>query len=530
MRRPVRPAVFAPARRSRAFVAATALVGVSLVAACAVGPDTGPGFVRGGGNGGGAPTSAPAQPPLEVPSNDLSWRDCTSAQVQRASLTKAPDGVTFSCATIQPAVAPGTSSTDTIDVDLVRASSSATPKVAAPVVFTTGSDIDSGIGLALLAASDGAALLKSHPIVAVDRRGLGPSTIVDCITKADRATIYSNGSGTDNANVPRVKRLGDAANSAASGCTDMLTPNQADFPAKYAAADLEALRGLWKVKRIAIIGVGDGATIATAYAAQYSDHVARLVLDTPSPYATSMQEASEQVAAGTDAALTGFADQCRALSCPLGNDPRTAVAALQSKARSGDLPGLSDTDVLAVIRLGVGTYAGDRAAAITATAKMLADAGNGNIAAMQAAAARAHTIFDSDGQLLTRCADTNSPVGQSQAAALMDQWGKQYPLTGYQTAIGTQRCNGWPAIADPAPSPAKFRTPTLILDGGFDPINGDKGIDDLRAVFITAGAPLGVTTWGGLGYSALIHSDCAAATVGRYLDSGTTQQSSACPA
>jgi pimeloyl-ACP methyl ester carboxylesterase len=526
------PSVFASrAFGHRALAAGSALVSVAVVAACAVGPDTGPGFVRGENNGGpGAPASAAAQPPLEVPGSDVAWHDCTDTQTERSGLKTAPPGTSLSCATIQAPIAPGTDSSDTVDVDLVRASLASTPKNAAPVVLTTGSDIESGVALTLLAASDGAALLRSHPVVAVDRRALGPNTIVDCLTKDDRATIYANGSGSDNANVPRATRLGRAANSAADGCNDMLAPNQADYPAKYAAADLEVLRAAWKVKRIGLIGIGDGATVAGAYAAQFPDHVGRLVFDTPAPYATSMQETASQIAAGTDAAMTGFADQCRALSCALGSDPRTAIASLLAKARSGGLPGLSDTEVLSAIRLGIGTYAGDRSAAITSTATMLADAANGNVAALQAAATRAHTVFDSDGQLLARCADTNAPVGQAQAIALMDQWGKQYPLTGYQAALDTQRCNGWPAIADPAPTPKKLTTPTLLLNGGFDPINGNKGIDGVRAFLITAGAPVGVTTWAGLGYSALMHSDCAATTVGRYLDSGAPAPSSACPA
>jgi len=531
MRRTARSVVASWAVGSRAFAAGTVLVSVTVVAACAVGPDTGPGFVRGENHGGGAaPASASAQPPLEVPGNDVAWHDCAAAQAQRAGLKTAPADTSLSCATIQAPIVPGTDATDTVDVDLVRASIATTPKNAAPVVLTTGSDIESGVALTLLAASDGAALLRSHPIVAVDRRGLGPNTIVDCLTKDDRATIYANGSGADNANAARAARLAQAANSAADGCNDMLTPNQADYPAKYAAADLEVLRATWKVKRIGLIGIGDGATVAGSYAAQFPDHVGRLIFDTPAPYATSMQEASAQIAAGTDAAMTGFADQCRALSCALGNDPRTAIAGLLAKARAGGLPGLSDTEVLSAIRLGIGAYAGDRSAAITSTATMLADAANGNVAALQAAATRAHTVFDSDGQLLTRCADTNAPVGQSQAITLMDQWGQQYPLTGYQAALDSQRCNGWPAIADPAPTPTKLKTPTLVLDGGFDPISGDKGIDDVRAFLINAGAPAGVMTWAGLGYSALIHSDCAATTVERYLDSGTTPSSSACPA
>lgn len=79
--------------------------------------------------------------------------------------------------------------------------------------------------------------------------------------------------------------------------------------------------------------------MALAYAASRPDNVARLILDSPIALGVSAEAAAEQQVQGQQAALDAFAAQCVAVNCALGSDPKGAVSALLSAARSGDGPG-----------------------------------------------------------------------------------------------------------------------------------------------------------------------------------------------
>ena len=71
-------------------------------------------------------------------------------------------------------------------VGAMRARLPQTPTDAAPLVLTSGSDRASTDALAALAAGPYAALLSTRPLVAVDRRGIGTSVAIDCLSGADR--------------------------------------------------------------------------------------------------------------------------------------------------------------------------------------------------------------------------------------------------------------------------------------------------------------------------------------------------------
>ncbi|GGF41093.1 alpha/beta hydrolase [Williamsia phyllosphaerae] len=514
------------------------LCALSVVAAlatgCAVGPDTGPALVIDNGNDGDGPASSAGPPPppqLTAPNADLAWKPCASPVTARFGLPAVPAGVLVDCADYQSSITPGVATVDAVVVSAVRVRLAATPATAAPLVLTSGTDVPSALTAMLLASAPGRSLLADHPIVAVDRRGIGESSPLDCLTVRERNALLDNGfdsSDVAGGTASRQQRLISTAAEAADGCSETISPYQVAFTAANAASDIERLRTIWKVDRIGLLGVGSGADVALAYSGLYRNRVGRIVLDTPTPYLASARVRGQQLAAGTDAALAQFATLCAAARCALGSDPRRAIDGLIDQAAQGRLATLSDADVLSALTTELALTTADRAATVTRVATLLQSAITGDVAPLTAAVARARAIRGSDGQLLSRCNDTSQPVGQNEIGDLVTSWTQQYPLTGADTALSLLRCNGWPA-GPAAPRPAGFDVAVLVLNGGTDTINGATGVGAVEPLILAARGTSSTVTWDGLGYSVAAHSDCAADIVGRYANTGTVPDTGACP-
>ncbi|MFD0927802.1 alpha/beta hydrolase [Williamsia deligens] len=515
-------------RLRRGLVVAVAAVTVGVVAAgCAVGPDTGPPLVVDDGGGIGAPASSTPRPPeLAAPRNDLAWRPCATDLASRLGLPNPAADVRLDCASFEATITPGVETRDSVDVSAVRVRMTTTPATAAPLVLTSGTDLPSSVAGLLMAAGSGRAVLADHPLVAVDRRGTGASSAVDCLTRIERSVILDNGlTPATRATPARSDRLAATAAEGADACNDTLSPHQVAYTATNAAGDLEALRRLWGVDRVGIVGVGSGADVALAYAGLYRDRVARLVLDTPAAYGSSARDRAQQVAAGTDAAVATFASDCASQGCALGADPGAAIRSLVQQGADGRLGDLSDSDVLAALTTELALTTSDRASTITRVAGLLA---GGDSPALTAAAARARALRGTDGQLLSRCNDTSNGVARNDVTTLEQAWGPRYPYTGTDTALSLLRCSGWPA-GPAAPRPTGFDVPVLILTSGLDTINGGTGAGAIAPVILTAGGKSSTITRDGPGYGVTAHSDCAADIVDRYARSGDIPPSGACP-
>ena len=121
---------------------------------------------------------------------------------------------------------------------------------------------------------------------------------------------------------------------ATTSCTDTIAPGDSAYDNAHAAEDIERLRSTWDVPTIALLGIGNGAQVALAYAGSHPGKVARLVLDSPLPLGIAAEAATEQRVKGEQTALDAFATQCAATNCPLGPDPKGAVDALLADARA----------------------------------------------------------------------------------------------------------------------------------------------------------------------------------------------------
>src|SRR6478752_2525165 len=466
-------------RRRRQLAKALSLATVlAFVAACAPGLAANPRYATDSGAGPqGAPqTTKPPSgpPPIEAPKNDLSWRDCTSRVFSDAAVQPLP-GVKLDCASYDADLDPINGATGTVSIGVVRATGPQTPDDAGPLVMTTGTDLPSSAQLPVWLSRAGADVLKTHPIVAVDRRGTGMSGALECRDLFDRQEMLDQAqfqSGDD-----PVANLGAVTQTATTSCTDTIAPGDSAYDNAHAAEDIERLRSTWDVPTLALLGVGNGAQVALAYAGSHPNKVARLVLDSPLPLGIAAEAAMEQRVKGEQAALDAWAAQCLATNCPLAPDPKGAIDALLAAARSGSGPGGAS----------VATF-------------------------------------------VNSCSDSLNRPTPDRVRELVVAWPKLYPQFGAVGALNLVKCLNWPSGSAPQ-DPKNLKTPVMLLGVQNDPIVGNEGVAAVAATMINAGTTSKRVMWQGIGHGATIYSACTLPPVIGYLDSGNLPATDTfCPA
>jgi pimeloyl-ACP methyl ester carboxylesterase len=509
---------------SRHITSAAILVAVTSVtmvlAGCVPGLAADPRFATNSGARpqGVAPAKPPPSgpPPIAAPKNDLAWHDCTSRVFTDAAVPPAP-GVQLDCANYDADLDPNGGS-GTLSIGVVRAKSSQTPRDAGPLVLTTGTDLPSSAQLPVWLSRAGGDVLQTHPIVAVDRRGMGMSSPIDCRDHLDRQAMRDQAqfqTGDD-----PVANLSDIANTATTNCTDALGPGASSYDNSHAASDIERLRNLWDVPAVALIGIGNGAQVALAYAASRPDRVARLILDSPVALGVNAEAAAEQQVRGQQAALDAFAARCVAVNCALGPDPKGAVSALLADARAGKGPGGAPVAAVAnAITVALGFPAGGRVGATTSLANALAAARSGDANQLNDLINHAAATDDSDGQFVNSCSDAINRPTPDRVRELVVAWAKLYPQFGTVAALNLVKCVHWPTGSPPAP-PKDLKVDVLLAGVQNDPIVGTEGVAATAATIINANAASKRVMWQGIGHGASIYSPCAATPLVGYLNSG----------
>jgi pimeloyl-ACP methyl ester carboxylesterase len=516
----------------RVTIATSLIAATTLLAGCAPGLAANPRFAINSSaraRGRAATTPPPnGPPPIAAPKNDLSWQDCTSREFVNAAVPAAP-GVTLDCASYDADLDPVNGSAGTVSIGVVRARSAKTPRDAGPLVLTTGWDLPSSLQLPVWLSRAGADVLRNHPIVAVDRRGMGTSSPVDCLDHYDREEMRDQAqfkAGDD-----PVANLADITQSATTSCTDTIAPGDSAYDNAHAATDIERLRSIWDVPTLALAGIGNGAQVALSYASGHPDRVARLVLDSPIAFGVGAEAAAEQRVKGQQAALDAFAAQCAAVSCPLGPDPKAAVNSLLADARAGIGPGgASVASVANAISTALGVPNGDSVSTTIGLANALASARSGDTNMLRGLINRADTTRAADGQFVNSCSDSLNRPTPDRVRELVVAWGKLYPQFGTVGALDLVKCVAWPTSSPPQP-PKTLKVNVLLLGVQNDPIVGSEGTPATAATIINATAASKRVMWQGVGHGASIYSSCAVPPLISYLNSGKLPDTDTyCPA
>ncbi|WP_182357329.1 alpha/beta hydrolase [Tomitella gaofuii] len=517
-------------RRSDKYPSAgIALAGAALAGAvlsgCAAGPSMPPDYAV-AGQAQGSPatptTTAPPPPPhAGVPQQQPRWRPCRTDPT--VGLPPGPDGLVIECATITGPLDPATSQSD-VGIDLTRARTAATPQDAAPLVLMAGSDQSSRSALAGLATGTGGAVVDARPVVAVDRRGTGPSTDPACFTGTDAADLTAAGRGGDP--VARAQSMMDTVNRVTVSCTDVLRPAVDAFDAVHAASDIDTLRNYWGVDKIALLTLGDASDVALAYQANVPGHLARLIMDSPGPLRVDAATTAERRAQADQAALARFVSDCTATGCAAGPDPARTLGTLLDSAEMGLIRGVSSGSVLTVVRQTLADSARPWDQRVARLGELIGGAARGEVDALRVFAdAQAVT----SGEFVAQCSDAPPPATPDQSHTAQTDWAGKYPVFGADAAVRMLTCASWPSHQEPD-LPEGFDVPVLLFSGAADTVVGSGAVDSVTAAIARTGSPAATVTWEGVGHGALWGSGCAVEQLGRYLDDAAIPPGgTACP-
>jgi len=501
----------------------------ALVAACATGPSLRPELALSGHQQGvdATPTeeAEPDEPkeeplpPIPVPEDQPSWASCTDGTLEVPTDTDAPD---IQCATLFGPLdvdgGPGT-----IRIELLRAVPTEAEETAGPVVLTAGADTSSRQAAIDLAAGDHA---PDRPVVAVERRGMGPATAPDCLTESERRGLTAAGAeGSDPA--ARAEQMGNTVNGATVACTDMLRPALTSHDARHAAADIAVLKDAWQVDQIALLALGSGVDVALAYAAEDPDGLARLVLDSPTPVGVSAADIERGRARAAESALDALAAWCVGADCALGPDATDRLTGMFDRAADGGLGPVTVGALRTTIETHLTGLAPDFDTRARELTDLLAAADDGDDGAREAIAAAAVL---GDGRFTAVCSDAPGGATQADVIAEYDQWAEQYPRVGADAALRMLQCAAWPSQDRPAGA-ERIEVPVLVLTGAADPVAGAGATDPVLGALQRAGASTLTVNWAGTGHGAGWQSDCAADQIADYLDTGLLPMiAPSCPA
>lgn len=473
----------------------------------------------------GSPETSPAPPrppQAGVPANEPSWRPCPSDPA--AGLPPGPDGLTIECATLAGPMDPATTRQN-VGIDLTRARTAATPQDAPPLVLMAGTEESSRQALARLATGPNGAILDTRPVVALDRRGTGPSTNPDCFTGSDAADLTAAGHGGDPAS--RAQSMMDTVKQVTVSCTDVLRPAVDAFDAVHAASDIETLRSYWGVDKIALLTLGDASDVALAYQANVPGHLARVVMDSPGPLRVDARTTAERRAQAGQAAWARFVSDCTASGCAAGPDAGATMNTLLDSAQTGLIRGVSRGSVLTVVRQTLSDAATPWDQRVRRLGELIHGAATGDVGTL-------HTFADAQaitgGEFSARCSAAPPPATPDQSQAAQKAWGDQYPVFGVDSALRMLTCGAWPSHQDPA-LPDGFDVPVLLYSGAADPVTGAGAVDSVSAALARTGAQAATVTWEGVGHGVLWGSQCAADQARRYLaDAALPPSGTGCPA
>ena len=370
-------------------------------------------------------------------------------------------------------------------------------------------------------------LFPGYTLVAYDDRGTGNSGLINCSALQVTTDL-------------------DQARQLAADCASTIGPQRAFYGTADHAEDLEAVRRLVGVDKIALYGVSYGTKLALAYALAHPDHVERLVLDSvlppdqPDPYQANvlrdLPATVDAFCADTCAVTHDFAGDVVAVANALAAKPvHGAVLQANGRTKAEKLDGAGVVGMVIDADLNPG-LAAELPAAMHA-------ARSGNVKPLL-------RLYDLDNQeSLLSAADLS--FGLYAATSCRDgafPWTPDTPVAGRQ-ALLTQAisalpagtfgrfgswaaklgnadfCLDWPSPSggEPLGAGPLPNVPVLAISGGFDIRTPTENATEVLSRF-----PQGrLLTVPGVGHSALLAdpSGCALNAVRTWILGGTPPSS-----
>ncbi|MET9875245.1 alpha/beta hydrolase [Actinacidiphila glaucinigra] len=362
------------------------------------------------------------------------------------------------------------------------------------------------------------AVRAAYDLVAVDPRGVGASTLVDC---AETSTAAPD---------PGARRADIGASAAAyaevaaecSRHAGRLLPHVGTLDA---ARDMDVIRAVLGDKRLHYLGFSYGTYLGATYAELFPSHVGRMVLDGAVDPALDGYDFTIGQARGYEVAWKSFAADCATRpDCPVGHSVQeadrilnTLVATLnRTPLRQGKDITVTGDSVLGAVVLGL------RSPAWEALRAALAQLRAGDTTAVQALLGVDEESDPGDQSYyavscLSSALGTWSTVAQAQAA--LPEFRRAAPQFGEYYAGTLPMCTQWPVRPDQSAHPitAAGAAPILVVGTLRDPATPYPWAQALAGQ-LSSGRLL---TWDGDGHTAYHQgSTCVESAVDDYLTQG----------
>lgn len=512
-----------------------ALIALTAVASCTVGPSTRPPLATYGGSPATSSAGPPPTPTVPVgaggPGRDvqpINWAPC------RGDVPAiGPAGVAFDveCGSVRVPITYRSAGSTTFSLQVARARAAGVPADAPVLVVVSGSPGENGRStVATVAGALPAQIRDKFTVVTVDLRGTGASVPVTCVSFTTVNSVISLDADTAAPGAADV--LAKLARQITFDCSDAVGPNLTRFNSVESADDLDNLRAALGVPTLDYLGRGFGGTLGAVYADRYPGRVGRMVLDSPNdPLATAEERVTQQATAYATA-LDSFAGGCADFDggCPLGDDPKSRIA--QALARLAESPEvsadgmiLSDGSVMLALvsELGDGQRWPDLAAALAAAA-------DGAVPPLERLLVERFRLSSRDnlfeGSILFGCNDSAQRLQPQEAAGKAGAMARTDLFGRYLIGL-VSLCSAWPTPEQPLGRVAATGAgPILVLGAVDDPVTPYDGIRSLSGQ-LSSGV---LVSWQSGQHGAYPGGRCMDATVAGYLTSGSVPgQGTLCP-
>ncbi|MDQ3763070.1 MAG: alpha/beta hydrolase [Actinomycetota bacterium] len=500
----------------------------ALIAGCTAGPSDRPAVAVREPNmpPQGPPQVAPSSPPLpptgEYDRDSLPWRDCTSA-IATALDMASPRRVECTELRVDATVARPMFG-NSLKLDLTRIGGGPAPLV----VLGEASGEPGTVRAARLAEQLPPDVLSRFTLIGLARRGTGPSEPLDCIPRTTRNEIVGFDPGAGEAG--RLDWLLDTTRAAIQTCVQDLGEVLTAINSTGTADDLEQLRVTLNAPVLNVVSHGEASRAVAEFMRRYPTSVGRVVLDGAVDPTLDDVATTEAELVAADAGYTAFAADCVARGCPLGSDPRAAMAALAETLRRAPLQVgwqqiTAGTAYQAVLETIGDPTRWPQLSHALATAR---DGDGTELAALIAPLLVTDRGLPArfDPALATHCNDTATRVPPERAQQLVHQWQQRSALFGPLFAARLLLCSAWPVPSPPPVGVGGRLPPVLVVATAEDPVTPAEGAK--RTAQSLPSATLVI--WQGQAHGALPRSSCIIDLATRFLiDASIPRQGTLCP-
>jgi len=346
-------------------------------------------------------------------------------------------------------------------------------------------------------------------VVAVDPRGVGRSTPLDCGVPA--AELYAVDHSVEDVD-DRQALLG-ISKAFAVDCERRRGELLPHVGTRDVARDLDAVRAALGDEQLSFLGFSYGTAIGQVYAELFPDRVRAMVLDgVVDPAADGLTTARQQ-AAGFEVALARWAEGCAERpSCEL-DDPLAGATQALALAEEG-LPAGERTlgPGQAVVGTALTLYAESLWPSLDAA---VAAALEGDGAPLLALADRYVELVEVAGYYAVSCLDSDWPDDPDEHLRAAEAAGEASPRFGEALVNDYLRCGPWPVEPEPlGPITAQGAPPLLLVSTTGDPATPHAGAVAVAGRLASAT----LLTREGDGHTIALQGDaCVDAAVLRYL-------------